>query len=43
MSEVFDFLEGRFLAEDEKLHAKAEIFTGHGSAYEVQIGKCEKL
>lgn len=43
MAEVFDIFEGRFLEENEKLHAKTEIYTGHGSPYEIQIGDCEDL
>jgi site-specific DNA-methyltransferase (adenine-specific) len=40
---IYDFLEDKFLEEDEKLHNKVDIYTGHGSPYEIQIGDCEVL
>ena len=43
MGEVFDLVEGRFLKEDEKVHNKSNIYTGHGSPYEIQVGDCEVL
>ena len=40
---IYDILEGRFLDDDEKVHVKADIFTGKGSPYEIEIGDCEDL